>query len=122
MSDAILDRLVIPASQESLLRRSGLGVTLYDDVRRFSRRYLAVRALFEYCPSLPALQRPEERHAIVLLDISRGGCSFFHSEQLYPGESARLLLDHAERVLEIAWCRRLGEHCFQVGALFESER
>jgi hypothetical protein len=65
------------------------------------------------------LPRETGWQAVYTNDFSKQGCGLFTGEMLYPGERLRLLLlTGVERLIEVAWCRRLDRHCFAVGAEF----
>jgi hypothetical protein len=114
-----IDRLQIPESHRSLLNRVGPTPPHEGDQRRFVRHYAVSKATLECQQSLPALPRKKEKHAVMVLDLSRGGVRLFHSEQLYPGERLFLTLTKEKRMaVEIAWCQKIAPLCYQVGARF----
>jgi hypothetical protein len=77
------------------------------------------RAALEYRQSLPALPRNPGWFGVYMNSLSRKGCGFFHGEQLYPGERMRLvLLTGTDLPIEVRWCRRIDENCFEIGARF----
>jgi hypothetical protein len=77
------------------------------------------RAALEYRQSLPGLPRNPGWFGVYMNDLSRKGCGFFHGEQLYPGERTRLVLPTGTDLpIEVRWCRRIDENCFQVGTQF----
>jgi hypothetical protein len=118
-NNPVLDRLVVPENQRQLLERAGVVPSFDGDVRRFPRCYAVGRAELRCYQGLPAFSRPQERHAIMMIDLSRGGIGFLHSEQLFPGERAVVALAGGKEVhVEVQWCRRLGEQCYQVGGRF----
>jgi hypothetical protein len=119
ISPPVIARLAVPASQQALLVRAGIVPSITGDTRRFPRRYAVTNAILQYVEGLPALPRPREYHAIIVLDVSRSGLGFLHSEQLFPGELATAALPGGKALnIEIQWCRRLGERCYQFGAKF----
>lgn len=112
-------RLQIPDSHQHLLAKTGPTPPHAGDGRRFARRYAIAKAVLEYQPSLPALKRENEKHCVLVLDLSRGGLRFFHSEQVFPGERLIVTLTEDKRLpIEIAWCQRVSPQCYQVGARF----
>ena len=68
----------------------------------------------------PGNPSAEPRHCQVLTrDLSRGGMSLLHKEQLFPQQIIDVVLqDGLVRRLEVMWCRRLGAGCFSAGCRF----
>ena len=107
-----------------MFEKSGLVPTVEGDGRSKPRRYCRGderRVALEIRSSLPALTRATKWHAVYAVNVSRGGCGFAHSELLFPGERLRIVLrDAIQHRIEIAWCRRVDEQCYFVGAEFIS--
>jgi hypothetical protein len=114
--------VVLPDFLRVDFERRGFATTSHAERRRYPRYRLqghAHRAALRYAPSLPALKRPPMVAGVFTTNISRGGVGFLHSEQMYPQERAEFVLPTGVgRVIEVAWCRRLGPRCFEVGARF----
>jgi len=112
----------LPADLERDFERTGPVPACPNDGRQSHRVYwrgAEFTAALEYQQTLPAVPRCQGWHRVYIVDISKRGISLLHSEQLFPGERMRTLLvtgDH--RTVQIAWCRRLGDRCFRVGARF----
>ena len=93
--------------------------TRYSDRRRHPRFHYRLCAALEHRQTLPSLPRPRQWHQIFTKDLSRGGLSFLHSEQLFPRERMRLVLPRrGMSQIEIVCCNRVQEDCYQVGARF----
>jgi hypothetical protein len=107
-------------------QRSSQDNTLFacrpEDNRRFPRRGLTAMAALQYRQTLPVLQRPNRWHRIYLVNLSRGGLAFLHSEQLFPREQMHVLFPGGEdRLVEVARCRRINDKCFEIGVSFAAE-
>jgi hypothetical protein len=112
-------RLLIPETARRILERKGAKPTLHGDGRRFPRHRTQGWAVLEYQSTFSALERPSESHAVLLVDISRGGAGFLHSEQLFPLEQLCLTLHNgSSRTIKIMHCRRLGDCCYLIGGEF----
>ena len=115
----LIDRLEIPESHAAILLREGFLPPYMGDLRRFPRRCMNVEATLQLGEGLPGFRRTQEHHAVKVIDLSRGGIGFLHSDQLYPGEEVNVVLTNAKTVkVEIRWCRRLGPKCYQLGGRF----
>jgi len=117
--------VVLPALLQNGFEKFGLLDTTGSEARRFPRfriRGLQRRAGLLLRPSLPDLPREETWRGVYTTTLSRNGLGFLHTEQLFPCEQLQVLLPcgHAGLV-EIAWCRRLAQRCFEVGARFTQE-
>ena len=68
----------------------------------------------------PGNPEQEPRHCQVLTrDLSRGGMSLLHKEQLFPQQTIDVVLqDGLVRRLEVMWCRRMGAGCYSAGCRF----
>jgi len=112
----------IPEKLRANFERRGMVPSDEVESQQFPRMYChgdERRAALELRQTFPALPRKSQWFGVQLADISRGGCRFLHVDPLYPGEQSRLVISSGTRtVIEILWCRRLGEQCFEVGAKF----
>jgi len=112
----------LPPKLRDAFEKTGTAPLPATDVRRCRRvhcRGEKQRAALGLGQSLPALTRDSTWHGVYTNDFSKQGCSFLHSAILYPGERLRLiLLTGVERAIEVAWCRRLDEYCYAIGAQF----
>jgi hypothetical protein len=112
----------IPEKLRDDFEKTGAGSVPAADVRRHRRVYCRGekhRAALGLKQSLPALARLSAWQGIYTGDFSKQGCGFLHSAILYPGERLPLiLLTGSQRMIEVAWCRRLGKNCYVVGARF----
>ncbi|HEY2760339.1 MAG TPA: hypothetical protein VGI75_06340 [Pirellulales bacterium] len=110
----------IPARLKENFERTGYMMSDQEKRRRFPRfhcRGEKKRAGLQYQSTLPALPRKMSWHNVYLNNISRGGVSFLHSEPLYPREQMQLLLPNGKLVcIEIVYCRRLEQRCYDIGA------
>lgn len=114
-----LDRLVIPPSYLRERDEPRLAPSVPGDNRRFPRLRVRRDVVLETRSTLRAFPRPHESHRVRLLDLSKGGLGFLHSEALFPCERARLLLvDGRWRAIKIVCARRLDANCHLVGAQF----
>jgi hypothetical protein len=88
-----------------------------DDKRRFKRLKFNFDLALQYQQSFPSLQRPTGWSRIRSIDISRNGLGFYHSEQMFPHETAKIMLqDGNTHQIEVARCKRIRENCFEIGA------
>jgi hypothetical protein len=118
----------LPSNWDDFFEQSGLLHASSDDQRRFRRRNMRALAALEYRQTAPALRRGPGWFRVYLKDVSVGGLSFIHSEQLFPLERMRMLLpddelakilpERVESIVEITRCVRIQDRCFVVGACF----
>lgn len=106
-----------PALEELLQKRGPLPVTP-NDLRKYPRFYCPVSAILEYRGNIPALPRNSGRAMVLLKDISRGGWSMLHVEQLYPGEEFTLQLPNGLRECQVVRCKLHSHSCFEVAGRF----
>ncbi len=55
---------------------------------------------------------------VLTTDVSRGGLSLLHRKQLYPGQQILLVLDGANRMVEVCWCCRVWAGLYSAGCRF----
>lgn len=108
--------LTIPASQRHLLEGHGASSSYSGDERRHLRVRRRGWGVMQTRPSLPAIARAAESHAILVINMSRSGIGFLHSASLFPCERVRLMVGDHGCELEIKACRRLAAGCFLLGA------
>ena len=109
----------LPSSWKDYFGRRGQLPTCMGDKRRFPRSYFRGAAALHYRQSFPALPRRDLWYRVFTKDVSRGGISFLHGEQLFPGEQMTVVLsDGRSRPVEVVRCRRIEDRCFEIGAKF----
>jgi hypothetical protein len=115
-------RLLISDVADRLLKGQGLGSGSPADVRRYPRYATQGWGALQYQPTFPSLTRAPELHAVLLVNLSRGGLAFLHSEQLFPREQLRVTLpDGTSRTVLVTRCHWLGPSCFMVGGEFRAK-
>jgi hypothetical protein len=55
---------------------------------------------------------------VLTTDVSRGGLSLLHRKQLYPGQQILLVLEGANRLVEVCWCCRVWAGLYSAGCRF----
>lgn len=109
----------LPAEWQDYFERTGQVPGRYQERRRHPRYYYRVCAALQHRQTFPALNRPTEWYQVYANDVSRGGLSFMHGEQLFPRERMPIVLPRlGMSTIEIVWCLRVKRHCFHVGARF----
>ncbi len=115
----------LPPETRADFERIGPASTYPDEKRQIMRVYCGGAAFpgaLQYRQSLSAITRHEGWHRVYVVNLSKRGLGFLHSEQLFPGERMRIVLLTGDcRTVEIAWCRCLGASCFRMGAMFVKE-
>ena len=113
-----------PASQfvesdDEFFELTGPLPTAWDDHRRFPRFYY--RSCAEAIIHPLRISKNATRCQCFLLtrDLSRGGLSLIHTEQLFPGQKLEVILNsEAPRLVEVVWCRRWSNNRYAVGCRF----
>ncbi|MEQ8785336.1 MAG: PilZ domain-containing protein [Pirellulaceae bacterium] len=101
------------------LKLTGPLPTIEGDRRRFVRFRVRARGILYYRQTLPAIERAEGSHLVLVRNISRSGIGFLSAEQLFPHERFSLWVEGKRRMeIEIARCRRLHDGCYDIGARF----
>ena len=120
--DSLSCSVRLPLRLQKDFEKTGVTAPFYGDVRSVQRmtwRGAGRRAALEYRQSLPTLPRNPAWFGVYMNDLSHQGCGFFHGEQLYPGERMRLVLPTGTDLpIEVRWCHRVDENCFEIGARF----
>ena len=113
--------LELPTDWEDRQRASGYLVGDHQDRRRYPRKACHIHAAMRVRKTLPTVRREVAWTRILLLNISRCGAGFLHSEQLFPDEEAVIVFPNgSQRIIKVMRCRRLGPKCFEVGSEFTS--
>src|SRR5690349_5773578 len=111
-----INELVQPDTE---LFQGGSADTDFRDVREFPRFPFRGRARAIVLPLEPT-DDPLECE-VITTDVSRGGLSLLHRKQLYPGQQIVLVLNDAQRLVEVCWCCRVWSGLYSAGCRFVSE-
>lgn len=103
----------------ALTSQSGFAPSREGERRRFPRMRTNLRAPMQVISTLPAVPRPSDWHEVRVIDLSKGGIGLLHSQQLYPKEQIRIMVqDGVLQVAEVVWCQRVADRCYRVGCSF----
>ena len=118
----------LPESWSDFFDHSGLIGSIASDRRKFPRWKNRTVAGLLCRETFPVIPRSKQWYPVYLMDMSRNGARFIHSEQLYPLEqmhllciddvSARLLQNDCFRAIEVVRCVRVQAKCYEVGVRF----
>lgn len=108
----------IPERRKTELSIEGVLPSFDGDKRRFARRRALSKAICKLTDKLPTIERDDQFRVVLTYDISRGGVSFLHFEQLFPCEGGQLWFSDNRQSFEVVRCRRWGPRCFQVSGSF----
>lgn len=117
MSQAPTDSFL--ESDHEFFELTGPLPTAWDEHRRFPRFYFRSCAELIIHP-LRGERDPEAPPSFVLTrDLSRGGMSLIHTEQLFPTQRVEIILNgKAPRPMEVLWCRRWTHGRYVLGCRF----
>ena len=106
-------RVQLPWEEQDYFAKNGLVPTVVDSRRGSVRKYYRVRGI---------LRTQNERMAIYTADASRVGIRFLSPVQLFPAEYVHVTVpNNNEFRLEVTRCRRMGQGCYDCGAVFTSK-
>jgi hypothetical protein len=91
-----------------------------SDSRVFPRFAFRGRAKAVVFPLEGHLGGEPQESEVLTTDVSRGGLSLLHRKQLYPGQQILLVLDGANRLVEVCWCCRVWAGLYSAGCRFVS--
>jgi hypothetical protein len=106
-------------SDHEFFAKSGPVPAVMDDYRQFPRYYF--RFCFTAKIKANRHQAAERQHLLLTRDLSRGGLSVVHTEQLFPGQRLVVELNDAPRTVEVQWCRRAAPQRYLSGCRFVKE-
>jgi hypothetical protein len=116
MSQAAPEALI--ESDHEFFELTGPLPTAWDDHRRFPRFYFRSCAEMIIHP-LRGERNPDAPVSFVLTrDLSRGGMSLVHTQQLFPTQRLEIILNGQAKNLEVVWCRRWTDGRYVVGCRF----
>lgn len=118
--ESLPSQVVLPAGWQADTERPVPLATCLDDMRHYTRYKYRTQAMLIIGSSLPALNRTPGKTVVFTKDVSREGIAFYTDAQLFPRERLRMWLPgQAIQSIRVARCRKLQDHCFEVGARFE---
>ena len=98
------------------LLQSGAFGSNYGDAREFPRFPFRGRArALVLAPQ--GGEEPQECE-VLTTDVSRTGLSLLHRKQLFSGQQILLVLNDANRLVEVCWCCRVWPGLYSVGCRF----
>jgi hypothetical protein len=109
-------------SMDDFWDKAGPLPTGPSDIRRFPRFYFrsCAEALIY---SLDSSQKEPAHHFLATNNLSRGGVSLLHKNQLYPGQRLDVILNgEPPRPTEVVWCRRLAPARYVIGCRFMAKK
>jgi hypothetical protein len=108
-------------SDHEFFELTGPMPTAWDDHRRFPRFYFRSCAEANIYPLRREKAATTQPCFVLTRDLSRGGMSLIHSEQLFPGQRLEVILNcETPRLMEVVWCRRWTHGRYCVGCRFIS--
>jgi hypothetical protein len=120
----MMDQIQCNLNLPTRIQEEGLAPTTVSDNRSQARWKMSLASLLE-------VQR-NKWHIVRMIDVSRSGLAFYHSEQLFPTERLQivfksqkilsLLNSGPNRYIEVVRCRYIQRNCFEVGACFVNAR
>src|SRR5437667_328020 len=106
-------------SDHEFFELTGPLPTAWDEHRRFPRFYYRSCAEAIVHPLRSAKNAERCQCFLLTRDVSRGGLSIVHTEQLFPGQKLDVILNGAApRSVEVVWCRRWSHNRYAVGCRF----
>jgi hypothetical protein len=106
-------------SDNEFFAKAGPLPVHWDDVRRFPRFYYRSRVQATIYPLKNDPQATPTTCLLLTRDLSRGGINLLHTQQLFPGQLVEFALsDGVIRKVRIAWCRKVANRCYSLGAQF----
>ena len=106
------DQALLPAHMREGEPKEGRLPINPDSRRAFGRLYFNKRAI---------LLLGRRTHGVFVKDISKSGAGFYAPMQLFPRDTAWLLLPGEKKVqIEVRRCRRIDARCYECGAVFTS--
>jgi hypothetical protein len=115
-NDRAINELVQPDTE---MFHGGAADNDARDIREFPRFPFRGRAKAIVLPLEPTDEALESE--VITTDVSRGGLSLLHRKQLYPGQQIVLVLNNAQRLVEVCWCCRVWPGLYSAGCRFVSE-
>ena len=106
-------------SVDDFFHKAGPLPTKFNDMRRYPRFYFRSCAEATIYPLPGRAEMAPTQHFLVTCDLSRGGVSLIHKDQLFPGQRLDIILNgQPPRSAEVVWCRRLAPARYAIGCRF----
>jgi PilZ domain len=108
--DKVEQKVRLPDGMNDFFDHFGPMPTRHGCRRAYHRFFLRGKAI---------LRRQDTYLAVFTADASRQGLCFLSPIQLLPKERCRIRLPNTKEFqIEVVRCRRLGESCYECGAIF----
>lgn len=110
----------IPAEWDGFFAYRGRVKTSSREQRQHPRFYLRAKAMLHVVSTIGARGTRYSQGVIYLKDISRGGMSFLHAEQLFPTDQVRIQLENGRTLdVQVNRCRKIAGQCYEVAGQFK---
>ena len=114
--------VTLPAKWGNFFEKQDHAQPYQNDQRRYVRRNFRTESILELEQSILTIPREHQLYHVYTKDLSRGGISILHSQQLFPGERAQLWLPTAKIAVCVARCYRHNSSCYEIGFKFSDEK
>jgi PilZ domain len=95
-----------------------LEAEMSADPRTFPRFAFRGRARAVVFPPEGRTAAEPQECEVLTTDVSRGGLSILYRKQLYTGQQILLVLNDANRLVEVCWCCRVWAGLYSAGCRF----
>jgi hypothetical protein len=111
-------QVILPAELEPFFEESGFAAPTHHERRQYARLKVRQRVKIEF---LGVDDGPSERTDpsgwALTKDMSKNGVGILYHEQVFPEESFRIVLAGRRITALVVRCRRIGDSCYEVGAV-----
>ena len=114
------DRIQLPTEWQNFFTEEESILPRPEERRQFVRRHARMKAALVVKSTLTQPDRSNVIHCIYCRDLSRGGLSFIHAQELYPGDDVAIRLPTCWINLTVVYCKRQNDRCYVVGGSFTS--
>ena len=110
----------LPPHMANFFSEVGYMPTTFVERRSNARMRVRCEAVITSLFIPPFAKRTGQRARILVKDLSRTGLSILSHQQMWPTETFSIELHKRKLDVRVVRCRKLGERCYEVGAVIFS--
>lgn len=107
----------LPSHMANFFKEVGYAPSTYMENRAQARMRVRCESVIQSLFVPPFARRSQEMARVLVKDLSRGGISVISHQQMWPTETFSLELHGRTLSARVVRCRKLGECCYEVGAV-----
>ncbi len=110
----------LPETMRNFFAEGGYTASFFSESRSNARLRVRTQATLTFVKQPPFAKRSDPKVEILIKDLSRSGIGILSHLQMWPSEEFSVELHGRLIEARVVRCKKLGERCYEVGAVVNS--